>query len=66
MKMCWISVAVDSSEYGQEWHKNWIVIDNDDEGRPLFKAFEPDNTCIYTGVKIDDACKALNNCIFGE
>lgn len=38
------------------WHINWIVRD----GRG-YSAWEPDNTCIYKGTDLNEACKALNN-----
>ena len=61
-----IAKAILKSEFGEEWHNNWIVIDNDEQGMPYYRAFEPDNTEIYSGINMDDACKALNESTFGD
>jgi len=49
------------SEY-EPWHINWIT--RNDEG--VVQAWEPDNTCIYTGTKLNDACNALNFSKYGD
>ncbi len=43
------------------WHVNWITRTNG-----VIQAWEPDNTCIYTGDNLNDACVALNNSKFGS
>ena len=48
----------------KDWHKNWLTTGGD--AGEEFKAWEPDNTCIYAGNNLNDACKALNNSTFGD
>ena len=45
----------------REWHDNWLTFEAD-----VIQAWEPDNTCIYTGNDLNEACKALNNSTFGD
>ena len=44
----------------RDWHISWITVDADG----IISAWEPDNTCIYTGEVLNDACIALNNSKF--
>lgn len=40
----------------KSWHLSWITYDGH-----TYRAWEPDNTCIYEGTDLNLACKALNN-----
>lgn len=46
----------------KQWHVHWIVEQHDGS----YKAYEPDDDCIYEGVHLNDACIALNNSTFGD
>lgn len=46
----------------RDWHAHWITIGIDN----LIRAYEPDNTVIYEGKELNEACKALNNSSFGD
>ena len=44
------------------WHINWITRSS----AGVVQAWEPDNTCIYEGPKLNAACRALKLSTYGN
>lgn len=54
--MASLVATLSKCENFKDWHAHWISFDG-----TFYRAWEPDNTCIYTGNSPDCACKALSN-----
>lgn len=55
----------ENNEDWKPWMKHWIVVEVH-KGKETYRAFEPDNTCIYKGSDANEAIQALSNSNYGE